>query len=169
MNLVASIGPFNQYYLTVWDASISSSSNSSGSSSSVTTAVSPNSFTGILSLLGIVAFLGVLMYFAYKFSKHMSKRSSAKSLYGNYIEIVERVVIGQDRLLYIIRLKERVLLIGVTSNQITKLEELDPGDYPQKRSEEQARPESFSSLFRDMMGKPKASGSKSNSEDKSDE
>ncbi len=167
MNLAASLGSLNRIFLTVWDTSVSTgSSTSSAASPTVTTS---NSFTGLLSTLGVVVFLGVLMFVAYKLSKNMSRRSSMKSLYGGYLEIIERVVIGQDRFIYIVRIKDRVLLLGVTANQITKLDELNADDYPKKSDEQSSSPEKFSSLFKDLLGKPRTSGQNTSSEDRPDE
>ena len=119
-------------------------------------------FENLLTLLGTIGILVLVMFLAYRFTKIMKKRSSGESMHGGYIEIVERVMIGPERSIIIVRLKDKLLLLGVTPNHIEKLDELDPEMYTNVQAAHQGT-ENFSSLLREVIGrdvKPKNLGKK---------
>ena len=112
----------------------------------------PNIFGSLLTLLLTICILVIVMFLAYRFTKVMKKRSSMQSMHGGYIEIIERVVIGPERSIVIIRLKDKLMLLGVTPNHFEKLDELDPQLYADVPLAPQGA-DSFSSLLREVIGR----------------
>lgn len=83
----------------------------------------------ILSLVGAFAmFILVLVLAAW--SVRLLGRGYAIQNKGKMIEIVERVGLGTDKQLLIVKAADRAFLIGVTGQHIEKIEELDPASLP---------------------------------------
>lgn len=114
-----------------------------------------NPLSGILSLLGALLVLGLVLFLAYKSSRWLGSRYGVQSLRGSHMEVLERVVLAPDRFLVLVRLRGRVLLLGVTAQRIETLAQLDPADYsdltpPAAPSSPAA--DSFAALLRDAVG-----------------
>ena len=107
---------------------------------------------GVLSFLGVIVVLVFILFLAYWCTKFIGKKYGAQYMHGRHIEVVERVMLEQDRTLYIIRLKDKMLLLRVTAHHIEKLEELDPLLYA-NLPEQPIDADGFSSLLKDALSK----------------
>lgn len=113
-----------------------------------------NPLSGILSLLGALLVLGLVLFLAYKSSRWLGHRYGAQSLRGTHMEVLERVMLAPDRSLVLVRLRDRVLLLGVTAQRIETLAQLDPSDYTGAPAAPDASPaaDSFAAMLRDALG-----------------
>lgn len=85
----------------------------------------------ILSILGTLFLMILVFAAAYFVSKWLAKGFPGGGLQrtGSRIRVLDRAMLGKDQSLMIVKADGRVYLLGVTSQQITKLDELDPEDY----------------------------------------
>jgi flagellar protein FliO/FliZ len=74
----------------------------------------------ILTLLAIV----LILYLSYIFSRFVSVRSAGITS-AKYMNIVDRISMGQDRFLLIVSIQQKHYLLGVSGQSITLLKELD--------------------------------------------
>jgi flagellar biogenesis protein FliO len=65
--------------------------------------------------------------------------------------VLERVVLGPDRNLMVVRVKDRVLLLGVTAHHISQLAELDAAHYAGLPAPSQ-NGDRFATLLRESIG-----------------
>ena len=79
---------------------------------------------GIIPLIVAFIAVGVILYLSYLFSRYLAV-GAAKINKSKYIKIIDRVVLGQDRLLLIAKIGEKHYLIGSASQSIHILTELD--------------------------------------------
>ncbi len=86
----------------------------------------------LLSVLGTL-FLTILVFAgAYWASKTVGRsyQKTSKSNIPNGIKIIDRRAIGKEQGLLLVKVGDRVLLIGATAQNIVKLEELDNTLFP---------------------------------------
>lgn len=81
----------------------------------------------VLSMAGTLILMVAVFAGAYFASKWFAKKynPSGGTAAGN-IEVLDRTALGKDQYLILVRVAGRVYLLGVASQQITKIEELDP-------------------------------------------
>ena len=77
-------------------------------------------------LFAIIALVGVLVL-AYLTTRWLSSSSLGRRGKG-IIEILDRQPAAQDKSLLVVRVGKKILLVGVSSQNITKLTELDEDD-----------------------------------------
>jgi len=82
------------------------------------------SLEGIWALLLALLAVGVVLYLCYLFSRYLAA-GATKITKSKYIKVVDRVVLGQDKLLFIAQIGEKYYLIGSSSNSVHILTELD--------------------------------------------
>ena len=89
-------------------------------------------------------FVILLAYLATKFiSVKYTKMGS-----GNYIKVLERTALGQDKSLVLVRINNKIMLLGVTAKSISTVSEFAPGDI----SYDSALPESnFSFILKESL------------------
>lgn len=70
-----------------------------------------------------------IIYLSYVVSKYVG-RGMGMNKNGNshYMRVVDQLMVGQDRYVAVVQAGDKYLLIGVTSQQISLLQELDPED-----------------------------------------
>lgn len=76
----------------------------------------------ILSLLGVIG-LVFLTYFASKWLNRRFSTTSARS-----IKILEKAALGQDKSVAIVKVGTKLMLLGITTQHIEKLSDLDESD-----------------------------------------
>ena len=86
---------------------------------------------------------------AYYFSKFVSKKYQPK--YGNVrnIEIIERMTVGKDQSLALVRVSGKVFLLAFTAQSVTKIEEMDASLFPENTDIAKIGETSFMSIFTD--------------------
>lgn len=71
--------------------------------------------------------VGVVLYLSYLFSRYLAV-GAAKISKSKYIKIIDRVVLGQDRLLLIAMIGDKHYLIGSSAQSIQILTEIEGTD-----------------------------------------
>ncbi len=101
-------------------------------------------------LVGIGTIVLMLLVFvgAYFFSKFAAKQYQPKFGAARNIEIIERMVVGKDQSLALVRVSGRVFLIAFTAQSVTKIEEMDSSLFPVD-TEVQKTGENFMNFFTD--------------------
>lgn len=69
--------------------------------------------------------VAVIIYLSHIFSKYMAK-SMFRAAKSKYIAVIDQIMIGQDRCLLLAKVQERCFLIGVTSQEMSLIAELQP-------------------------------------------
>lgn len=86
--------------------------------------------SAVFSLMGGILLFVLVLFLAWYCTRWIGKRCNAPHTSGE-IEVLERTPIGTDRMLVIIRVCGKVWLLGVTSQQISLICELDAGYFQQ--------------------------------------
>lgn len=106
---------------------------------------------GVLTVLqGIGTLVLMLAVFvgAYYFSKFLSKKYQPKYGDARNIEIIERMAVGKDQSLALVKVSDKVFLLAFTAHSVTKIEEMDASLFPEKNIS-QAGETSFMTFFTD--------------------
>ena len=106
-------------------------------------------FTTILTGIGTIVLMLLVFVGAYYFSKFVSKKYQPK--YGNVrnIEIIERMTVGKDQSLALVKVSDRVFLLAFTAQSVTKIEEMDASLFPAKTETFKVEETSFMTFFTD--------------------
>lgn len=84
-------------------------------------------FNEILSLIVTLIGIGVVLFLTYKCTSWMGNKMGA--VYSSrYMNIIDRMPLGQNKFVAIMKVKDEAYLIGVTENTIEILKELE-GDF----------------------------------------
>lgn len=111
-----------------------------------------NSLIGkIGSVLGVLIGFAVILYLAYMATKIMGKRMTVNSRGNKNIKILESVSLGQNKALMIVEVTGKTLLIGITSNEITLLSELDGENFKIEENEKNAETMDFSKALKKVL------------------
>lgn len=105
-------------------------------------------FETILTGIGTIVLMLAVFVGAYFFSKFVSKKGQAK--YGSVrnIEIIERMIVGKDQSLALVRVSDKVFLLAFTAQNVTKIEEMDASLFPE-RPASQAGETNFTTFLTD--------------------
>ena len=110
-------------------------------------------FDGVLPLFIALLAVGVILYLSYLFSRHLAS-GAAKINKSKYIKIVDRVILGQDKMILIALIGEKYYLIGSSTQSIQILTELDDDataeiSYSERNNDET----SFKNVLKGMLPK----------------
>ena len=89
----------------------------------------------VLPLLGSILAIVLILFLTYFASKYISKKMPMSQNGGN-IKIVERMALAQDKFLAIAEISNKYYLIGVSTNSINLLKELDDYEPPKQDGSE---------------------------------
>ena len=105
--------------------------------------------TTILTGIGTIVLMLAVFVGAFYFSKFVSKKYQPK--YGNArnIEMIERMAVGKDQSLALVKVSDRVFLLAFTAQSVTKIEEMDASLFPVNTDIEKMGDISFMSIFTD--------------------
>lgn len=107
---------------------------------------SGNAFTSLfLPMLGVL-FVVVL---AYVFTKWFLKKYQGYSA-GNYIRVIERVPVAQDKMLLLVEVNKQAYLLGIAGQTITTVCSFEAGELPPKQAEP---PIAFKSILEETFKK----------------
>ena len=85
---------------------------------------------------------------AWACTRFVGRRFSAGAGAGSgRLRVVERVALGPDRALVLVRAGGRVFLVGSAPQQLTLLAELDADAFPESGGQPEPTPADFASLF----------------------
>lgn len=121
-----------------------------GQSPNIAATAGPNPLGSLLTLLGAIALLVLALGFAYIGTRYIGRRYGAPLQNKGGIEVLERVMLSPDRSLMVVRVKSRVLLLGVTAHHISHLAELDAALYSGSYGSESIG-EGFASFLRGSL------------------
>lgn len=110
----------------------------------------------VLPLLGMVLSVAVILYLAYWFTRRVAMGSGAGvGAAGNNIRVYDRLALGQNKSLVIVRVGVRWLVLGVADQQITLVTELSEEESriwrQTRRNGEQAAPPRFADILSDAL------------------
>lgn len=91
-------------------------------------------FKGMIPLLLAIIGVAIVIYLSYLFSKFISVGAS-KINAAKYMNVVDRLAVGQDRLLMILEIGEKYYLTSVTTQNIQILKELEKDELIEKNIE----------------------------------
>ena len=83
----------------------------------------------VFSLVGMLAGFFLILFLAYWATRVLARGYAANGT-GHMIEVLDRMGLGQDKQLLVVKAAGKVLLLGVTAHHIEALEELDAGALP---------------------------------------
>ncbi len=83
----------------------------------------------IISLASVLILTVLVLYLSYVFTKSLGNGIGMKRG-GSSMEMLDRLSLGQDKAVAVIRAGSRYYLIGIASSQITLLAELSEEDVP---------------------------------------
>ncbi len=106
-------------------------------------------FMTILTGIGTVVLMLAVFVGAYYFSKFISKKYQPKYGSAKNIEIIERMVVGKDQSLALVKVLDKVFLLAFTAQSVTKIEEMDASLFPVNTDIEKMGDTSFMSIFTD--------------------
>ncbi len=106
-------------------------------------------FMTILTGIGTVVLMLAVFVGAYYFSKFISKKYQPKYGSAKNIEIIERMVVGKDQSLALVKVLDKVFLLAFTAQSVTKIEEMDASLFPVNTDIEKMGDISFMSIFTD--------------------
>ena len=90
-----------------------------------------NTVSNVFTILGTLALIILIFVGAYWFTKlvgrHYGGRTAGQT---SSMKVLERMVLGADSSLVIVRVKDKVLLLGIKQQRVTLLQELDAEQYP---------------------------------------
>ncbi len=104
----------------------------------------------VLSLLGGLFLFVLVLALAWFCSRWLGGRYGFQAA-GGTIRVLERVMVGPDRSLLVVRAGEQVWLLGVTPQHIEKLGELDPELYPEPEAPEARIGSDFSAALQNAV------------------
>ena len=106
-------------------------------------------FTTILTGIGTIVLMLLVFVAAYYFSKFVSKKYQPKFGNARNIEIIERMTVGKDQSLALVKVSDRVFLLAFTAQSVTKIEEMDASLFPENKDIAKIGETSFMSIFTD--------------------
>ncbi|MCI8441175.1 MAG: flagellar biosynthetic protein FliO [Provencibacterium sp.] len=110
---------------------------------------------GFLSVLMILVLFAGVLFLAYYTTKLMGKKISLNSSSGGQIKVLDRLSLGQDKMLLIVQAAEKTLLVAVASHAVATLCELDPEALEQLPAAEDSP---FMGVLKDMLKNRGAKG-----------
>lgn len=84
----------------------------------------PEIVTLVLAMLGIIG----LIFLTYYATRWLNRRVTATT--GRSMQILERIMLGQDKSLIVVKAGEKILLLGVTAHHVDKIAEFSAEEYP---------------------------------------
>ena len=81
----------------------------------------------ILTFAGLIIAIAVILFLSYVFSKYIGRGVMGYSSSSN-IKVVDRIILGQDKSLAIVKVGNKYYLIGISSAGINMLNEVSPDD-----------------------------------------
>lgn len=107
-------------------------------------------FMAICALLGVIG----LIFLTYYSTRWLNKKFRSTGYYGsqNGIRIIECLGIAQDKQLLAVKVGKKAMLLGVTSQSVTKLCDLEECDLQEIEQQQNTEGQSFAESFRKLMG-----------------
>ncbi len=105
-----------------------------------------------LSLLGMCLCVGVILFLAYWFTRRIAMGSLGGSMTSNgHMRLYDRLPIGQNKAVVVVRVGLRWLVLGVSNEQVTLLTELSEEESRIWRQAKQTNSELSAPKFSDIL------------------
>ena len=101
----------------------------------------------ILSLIGVVGLILMLFYSLRKLNRHISIGG------GNKMRVLDRINLGRDGMLLVVSVCGKLMLVGVTSQRIEKICDLDVSEEEYFPLSEKQNATDFRSIFAAVLGR----------------
>lgn len=101
-----------------------------------------------------------IIYLSYLVSKYVGKGMNRNGR-SHYMRVLDQLMVGQDRYVAVVQAGDRYLLLGVTSQQINLLQELEAEDLIQLNADtgrETGKVPEFKELLSGFGGRTKGKG-----------
>ena len=108
----------------------------------------------ILSVVGMLIVMAVVLFAAYWCTRRIAVSSVGKiGVRGGQMQVMDRLPLGQNKMLIVVRVSTRYLLLGVTNEQITLLREMTEEEIAhwQQPMEQQREATRFSDVIKDTL------------------
>ena len=110
-------------------------------------------FMALVSTIGTLVLMIAVFVGAYYTSKVVGTKYQGSKINGkSNIDIIERKAIGKDQAIVIVKVCDKVVLLGVTHDNIQKIDTLDPEAFLGYEPPEPAR---FTNILKDAINKNK--------------
>lgn len=106
----------------------------------------------VMSVVTALLGFGVVIVLAYISTKYISDKFSLKSNKSKNIKIIERVPLAQDKSLIIVQSAGKTMMLGVTSQHIEFISELDE-NLISEDTENDLKGQDFYTILKDNLGK----------------
>ncbi|MBQ6936108.1 MAG: flagellar biosynthetic protein FliO [Clostridia bacterium] len=104
----------------------------------------------ILVGIGTIVLMIAVFVGAYYFSKFFAKQYQPKiGGKARNIEIIERMAVGKDQSLALVRVSDKVFLLAFTAQSVTKIEEMDASLFPENTVVQNMGENNFMTFFTD--------------------
>lgn len=103
------------------------------------------------SVFGVLVGFAVILYLAYLATKILGKRMTIGGRGNKNIKILESVPLGQNKSLMIVEAAGKTFLLGITSNEISLVSELDGENLVADSSDKNAETMEFSSALKKVL------------------
>ncbi len=113
----------------------------------------------VLSMVGTLLLVIAVLVAAYFATRMVAKGYGGSLSTRRNMEVLDRLPLGKDQSLLVVRVGGRVLLLGCTPNHIQALEELNPGDYEKAEAAASQPGTDFLSVWKTVLGRGKQSPS----------
>lgn len=106
-----------------------------------------------LSVFGTLVLIVAVFVGAYWFTKFLAKRNRLKQIGSSKkIKILEQMAVGPDRMLLVVKTANKVMMLGVTAQQVTLIKEFEDGEFPESpMSDDDDRPSGFHDILRNSL------------------
>lgn len=101
-----------------------------------------------------IAVVIFILYLSYLFSKYMAV-GAIKLNQSKHIKIIDKMVLGQDKMIVIVQIGKKFFLIGVASSNIQMITELSEEEIISYEKEETQISANFKEIFSKMKSKKK--------------
>ncbi len=114
----------------------------------------PETVIQVLSSIGTLLLIVAIFVGAYFASKAMGKRyQSFDASKTDNMEIIEKKHFGKDQSLIIVRIGSRYFVLGVTPQNIQKLDEIDAEELSFQKNRQEAQASPFLHVFKEVWTK----------------
>ena len=104
-------------------------------------------------VFGTLVLIVAIFVGAYWFTRFLAKRNRFKQVGSSkQIKILEQMAVGPNRMLLVVKTAGKVMMLGVTSQQVTLIKEFEEGEFPESPTQnDDGRPSGFQDVLRNSL------------------
>lgn len=96
-----------------------------------------------------------IIYLSYLFSKYMAA-GAVKMSRSKHMQIIDKIIMGQDRFIVIVQVGSRFFLIGIAGTNIQNITELEENDLTLTNNNIEGQFQNTAMNFKDILSKLKS-------------